>query len=80
MEQGSMQSIPKRSMKQYGQMLIKGWNMHQCSPSPRCMRSVVFGGALPTSGNASSARACNRSHDWAHHYMGYSECTPTTYS
>ena len=44
MEQASMQSIPKRSMKQYGQMLIKGWNRHQCSPSPRCRRSVVFGG------------------------------------
>ena len=35
---------PRGGMKQYGQMLIKGWNRHHCSPSPRCRRLVVFGG------------------------------------
>ena len=44
MEQASMQTIPEGGMKQYGQMLIKGWNRHHCSPSPRCRRLVVFGG------------------------------------
>ena len=57
-----------------------GEELEQASTQSIPKMQEVGGGALLTSGIASSARARNRSHHWAHYHMRYSDGNPAAYS